>query len=129
MSNPTEIVSRWIDSPPERVLIRSLDLEQLVNHDQASRQLSRLTRHGRLMRVARGLYVAVTASRFGPIPPPVDKIVQSLASITGYAIVRHGAAAANALSGCWCWATDLPVMSSELSNGSALTLPSKRLAS
>lgn len=97
MSNPTEIVSRWIDAQPEGALIRSLDLEYLVNRDQASRQLARLARHGRLMRVARGVYVAVMGSRFGPVPPPVGKVVQSLAVITGHTVVRHGAAAANAL--------------------------------
>jgi predicted transcriptional regulator of viral defense system len=97
MSNPTEIISHWIDAQPEGVLIRSLDLEHLVNRNQASRDLARLARRGRLMRVARGMYVAVTASRFGPVPPPVDKVVQSLARITGHAIVRHGVAAANAL--------------------------------
>ena len=63
MSNPTEIVSRWIDAQPEGALIRSPDLEHLVNRDQASRQLARLARQGRLMRVARGAYLAVRASR------------------------------------------------------------------
>ncbi|HJW81584.1 MAG TPA: hypothetical protein VJ396_05005 [Acidiferrobacterales bacterium] len=74
LSNPTEIVSRWIDAQPEGVLIRSLELEHLANLDQASRQLSRLARHGRLMRVVRGIHVAVTASRFGPVPPPVAAV-------------------------------------------------------
>src|SRR5690606_28896781 len=97
MAKQTEIVSRWIDAQPEGALLRSLDLEHLVNRDQASLQLVRLARHGRLRRVARGMYVAVTASRFGPVPPPADKLVQSLARITGHAIVRHGAAAASAL--------------------------------
>src|SRR5690606_2210542 len=97
MAKQTEIVSRWIDAQPEGALLRSLDLDHLVNRDQAPRQLVRLARHGRLGRVARGTYVAVTASRFGPVPPPADNLVQSLARITGHAIVRHGAAAASAL--------------------------------
>lgn len=118
MSNPTEIVSRWIDAQPEGALIRSLDLEHLVNRDQASRQLARLARHGRLMRVARGVYVAVRASRFGPVPPPIDKMVQSLASITGRAVVRHGAAAANALG----LTTQVPVRQIYLTDGRARKL-------
>lgn len=97
MLNPTEAISHWIDAQPEGALIRSLDLERLVNRNQASRALARLAQRGRLMRVARGMYVALTASRFGPVPPPVDKVVQSLARIAGHTIVRHGAAAANAL--------------------------------
>lgn len=97
MPSPAEYVSQWLDAQPEGALIRSLDLWCMVSRNQASRELARLARRGRLMRVARGLYVTVTASRFGPVPPPVDKMIQSLADITGHAIVRHGAAAANAL--------------------------------
>jgi hypothetical protein len=67
------------------------------------------------MRVARGVYVAVTASRFGPVPPPVDKVVRSLASITGRTIVRHGAAAANALG----LTTQAPVRQIYLTDGRA----------
>lgn len=97
MLNPTEAISYWIDAQPEGALIRSLDLERLVNRNKASRELARLARRGRLMRVDRGMFVAVVASRFGPVPPPVDKVIQSLARTTGHTIVRHGAAAANAL--------------------------------
>jgi len=118
MSNPTEIVSRWIDAQPEGTLIRPRDLEHLVHRDQASRQLARSARHGRLMRVARGVYVAVTASRFGPVPPPIDKVVQSLATITGRAVVRHGAAAANALG----LTTQVPVRQVYLTDGRARRL-------
>lgn len=118
MSNPTEIVSRWIDALPEGALIRSLDLEHLLNRDQAARQLSRLARRGRLMRVARGIYVAMTASRFGPVPPPVDKVVQSLANITGRTVVRHGAAVANALG----LTTQVPVRQIYLTDGRARIL-------
>ena len=118
MANSAEIVSQWINAQPEGVLIRSLDLEHLVNRNQASRQLARLARHGRLMRVARGMYVTVTASRFGPVPPPVDKVVQSLSRITGHAIVRHGAAAANALG----LTTQVPVRQIYLADGRARTL-------
>lgn len=120
MPNPTEIVGRWIDTQPEGALIRSLDMEHQVNRNQASRALARLARRGRLMRVARGMYVAVAASRFGPVPPPVDKVVQSLARITGRVIVRHGAAAANALG----LTTQVPVRQIYLTDGRARTLNS-----
>ena len=118
MPNPTEIVSHWIDAQPEGTLIRGQDLAHLVNRGSASRSLARLAQHGRLMRVARGVYVTATASRFGPVPPPVDKVVQSLASITGHAIVRHGAAAANALG----LTKQVPVRQIYLTDGSARTL-------
>ena len=115
MPNPTEAIRHWIDAQPEGALIRSQDLEHLVNRDQASRSLARLAQHGRLMRVARGMYVAVTASRFGPVPPPVDKVVRSLSRITGHAIARHGAAAANALG----LTTQVPVRQIYLTDGRA----------
>ncbi|WP_037029454.1 DUF6088 family protein [Imbroritus primus] len=118
MPSPAEFVSQWLDAQPEGVLIRSLDLRCMVSGNQASRELARLARCGRLMRVARGLYVTVTASRFGPVPPPVDKMIQSLADITGHAIVRHGAAAANALG----LTTQVPVRQIYLTDGRARTL-------
>jgi hypothetical protein len=118
MPNPVEIISHWIDAQPEGALIRNLDLEHLVNRNQASRALARLAQRGRLMRVARGMFVAVVASRFGPVPPPVDKVVQSLARIAGYTIVRHGAAAANALG----LTTQVPVRQIYLTDGRARTL-------
>lgn len=118
MPNPTEAISHWIDAQPEGALIRSLDLEHLVGRNQASRALARLARRGRLMRVTRGMYVVVTASRFGLVPPPVDKVVRSLASITGHTIVRHGAAVANALG----LTTQVPVRQIYLTDGRARTL-------
>ena len=118
MSRQTEVIRRWIDSLPEGALIRSQDLEHLVNRTQASRELIRLAKAGRLMRVARGMYVAVMASRFGPVPPPVDKVVQALAQVTGHAIVRHGAASANALG----LTTQVPVRQIYVTVGIARTL-------
>lgn len=118
MPNPTEIVSHWIYAQPEGALIRGRDLTHLVNRGQASRVLARLAKQGRLMRVSRGVYVTVTSSRYGPVPPPVEKVVRFLASITGHAIVRHGAAAANALG----LTTQVPVRQIYLTDGPARTL-------
>ena len=118
MSRQTEIVRRWIDSMPEGAVIRSQDLAHLVDRTQASRVMARLARVGRLMRVARGMYVAVTASRLGPVPPPVDKVVQALAQVTGQVIVRHGAAVANALG----LTMQVPVRQIYLTDGRAQTL-------
>ena len=49
---------------------------------------------------------------------PVNKIVDSLASITGHAIVRHGAVAANALG----LSTQVPIQQIYLTNGRARVL-------
>jgi hypothetical protein len=74
------------------------------------------------MHVVRGMYLAMTASRFGPVTPPVDKMVrslaQSLAWITGHPIVRPGGAAANALG----LTTQIPVRQIYLTDGRVPTL-------
>ena len=62
--------------------------------DQA---LSRLSREGKLLRVARGTYVAPVSSRFGVRSPAPEKVVQSMAAQNGEVVVPHGASAANAL--------------------------------
>lgn len=115
---PAEVISRWIDAQPEGALIRTRDVVHLVHRDQAPRVLARLVKHGKLMRVARGLYVAVKVSRFGPVPPPVNKMVDALTSITGHVIVRHGAVAANALG----LTTQFPIRQIYLTDGRARTL-------
>lgn len=70
------------------------------------------------MRVARGIYVAVTANRLGPVLPPVDKMVQSLAIITGCTVVCHGEAVANALG----LTTPAPLRQVYLTDGRARSL-------
>ncbi|MDL1864058.1 hypothetical protein FBQ90_02470 [Betaproteobacteria bacterium PRO5] len=45
MPNPTEVISHWIDMQPEGALIRTLDLEHLVDRHQASR--ARVNRRAR----------------------------------------------------------------------------------
>lgn len=62
--------------------------------DQA---FSRLTKEGKLIRVARGTYVAPVSSRFGSRAPAPEKVIRSLAKRSGEIVVRHGANSANAL--------------------------------
>ena len=57
----------------------------------------RLTKAGKLLRVARGDYVVPVASRFGPRAPAPGKVVGSLAARSGEIVVPHGASAANTL--------------------------------
>lgn len=53
MPNPIEAVCNWVDEQPEGALIRSQDLEHLVNRNQASRELARLAKRRRLIGNAR----------------------------------------------------------------------------
>lgn len=62
--------------------------------DQA---FSRLSKEGKLLRVARGTYVAPVRSRFGTRAPAPEKVVASLAAQSGDIVAPHGATAANAL--------------------------------
>lgn len=72
-----EVICRWIDAQPEGALIRTQDVAHLVHRDQAPRVRANLTKHGKLMRVARGFYVALKNSRLGPVPPPVGWLAKS----------------------------------------------------
>ena len=62
--------------------------------DQA---LSRLTKEGKLLRVARGTYVVPVSSRFGTRAPAPEKVMEALAARSGEVVTPHGASAANAL--------------------------------
>jgi len=62
--------------------------------DQA---FSRLAKEGKLLRVARGTYVAPVSDLFGARPPAPDKVVKSIAEQSGDLVASHGARAANLL--------------------------------
>jgi hypothetical protein len=62
--------------------------------DQA---FSRLAKEGRLLRVARGTYVAPVTGRFGTRAPAPDKVVKAIAEQSGEMVASHGASAANLL--------------------------------
>lgn len=71
-----------------------LHLGSRVAVDQA---FSRLNKAGKLLRVARGTYVAPVSSRFGSRAPAPGKVVKAMAEQSGETIAPHGASAANAL--------------------------------
>ncbi len=72
-----------------------LDLGSRAAVDQA---LSRLTRHGKIRRIKRGLYdYPRVSTRLGQLSPNPDAVVQALARKTGSKIRPSGAQAANTL--------------------------------
>lgn len=71
-----------------------LHLGSRVAVDQA---FSRLAKAGKLLRVARGAYVAPVSSRFGSRAPAPEKVIKALAEQSGEIVAPHGASAANAL--------------------------------
>jgi hypothetical protein len=84
--------------------------------DQA---LSRLTKGGKLRRLARGLYdFPKVHPKLGPLSPAPDDVAQALARETGSQVQIAGARAANALG----LSTQVPAQSTYLTDG-----PSRRV--
>ncbi|NDZ17092.1 hypothetical protein C7T35_32200 [Variovorax sp. WS11] len=93
---------------PESILLHAQSLSEggvlspkeflhLGSRAAVDQALSRLTKEGKLLRVARGTYVTPVSSRFGTRPPAPEKVVQALAAQRGEVVTPHGANAANAL--------------------------------
>ncbi|HEV2501851.1 MAG TPA: DUF6088 family protein [Mesorhizobium sp.] len=93
-----------------------LDINSRAAVDQA---LSRLAKHGKLRRLARGLYdFPKVHSQLGLLSPAPDDIADALARETGSQVQITGARAANALG----LSTQVPARSSYLTDG-----PSRRV--
>ncbi|HEY5330609.1 MAG TPA: DUF6088 family protein, partial [Acidobacteriaceae bacterium] len=103
----------YISRLPEGKHITAKELLHLGNRAAVDQVLSRLAKSGQLLRVSRGLYVAPVQSRFGARPPSASKTVESLGEQRGETVVRHGAAAANALG----LTTQVPVREVYLTSG------------
>jgi hypothetical protein len=84
-------------SLPEGGVLSPKEFLHLGSRAAIDQALSRLSREGKLLRVARGTYVAPIASRFGVRSPAPEKVVESIAAQNGEMVAPHGAAAANAL--------------------------------
>jgi hypothetical protein len=84
-------------SLPEGGVVSPKEFLHLGTRAAIDQALSRLTKEGKLMRVARGAYVAPVSSRFGTRAPAPEKVVESLATLGGEIVVPHGATAAHAL--------------------------------
>lgn len=93
---------------PESILLRALALPEggvvspkeflhLGSRAAVDQAFSRLAKEEKLIRVARGAYVAPVCSRFGTRAPAPKKVVEALASQSGDVVAPHGSTAANAL--------------------------------
>ena len=93
---PRSILSH-AKSLPEGGLVSPKEFLHLGSRAAVDQAFSRLTKEGKLLRVARGIYVAPVSSRFGTHAPAPEKVIQSLGVQTGEVVTPHGANAANAL--------------------------------
>jgi hypothetical protein len=93
---PASILSH-AQSLPEGGVLSPKEFLHLGSRAAIDQALSRLTREGKLLRVARGTYVTPVSSRFGTRAPAPEKVVHALAAQNGEVVTPHGANAANAL--------------------------------
>ncbi|WP_175773291.1 DUF6088 family protein [Paraburkholderia phenazinium] len=97
MNTLPETILTQAHSLPEGGLLSPKEFLHLGSRAAVDQAFSRLAKAGKLLRVARGAYVAPVSSRFGTRPPSPEKVVQSLAEQSGEVVTAHGASAANAL--------------------------------
>ncbi len=122
-SLPRQIMQQ-ADKSPEGTLLCPNTLLHLGNRAAVDQALSRLARKGELMRVCQGVYVRPIQTRFGPCPPPIEKVIESLSSMLGETIVPCGGALANTLG----LTTQVPVRSVYLTSGRSRKLNFGKLA-
>ena len=82
---------------PEGGVLSPKEFLHLGSRAAVDQALSRLTKEGKLLRVARGTYVTPVSSRFGTRAPSPEKVVHALAAQGGEVVTPHGASAANML--------------------------------
>lgn len=111
-SLPHQILQQAEESP-EGTVMRPNTLIHLGSRAAVDQALSRLARKGELMRVCQGVYVRPVQTQFGPCPPSMAKVIESLSSMWGETIVPCGGALANALG----LTTQVPVRSVYLTSG------------
>ena len=109
---PSQIISYAAESPEGTLLCPSA-LLHLGSRSAVDQALSRLARRGELMRVCQGVYVWPRQTRFGSRTPPLDKVLASLSTLWGEAIVPCGGTAANTLG----LTTQVPVRQVYLTSG------------
>lgn len=97
MNTLPETILRRARSLSEGGVMSPKEFLHLGSRAAVDQAFSRLAREDKLLRVARGTYVAPVVSRFGSRAPAPEKVVRSLAKRSGEIVVPHGANSANAL--------------------------------
>ncbi len=96
MTLPESIVLH-AKSLPEGGVLSPKEFLHLGSRAAVDQAFSRLTKEGKLLRIARGSYAMPVSSRFGTRAPAPAKVIESLAVRSGETVVPHGDSAANAL--------------------------------
>ena len=80
MNHLPESILSAAQAQPEGSLLSARAFLHLASRAAVNQALTRLTRKGNLMRVARGIYVAPVFSRFGARPPSTDAVIKAIES-------------------------------------------------
>ena len=118
MSKLPETILLHAQSLPEGGVLSPKEFLHLGSRAAVDQALSRLTKEGFLLRVARGTYVTPVTTRFGTRAPSPEKVVQALSTRTGETVMPHGASAANALG----LTRQVPIREVYLTSGPSLKL-------
>jgi hypothetical protein len=97
MSTVAEKILSHAKALPEGTLIGARELLGLGSRAAVDQALKRLEARKEVMRLGRGIYALPVKTRFGRRAPAAEKVVERIAATRAETIVRHGAAAANAL--------------------------------
>ena len=79
MATLPESIRLHAQSLPEGGVLSPKEFLHLGTRAAVDQALSRLTKEGRLLRVARGTYVTPVSSRFGTRAPAPEKVLRALA--------------------------------------------------
>ncbi len=118
MSQITESILSVAQALPEGGVMAPKEFLHLGSRAAVDQALTRLTREGRLLRVARGAYAAPVQGRFGTRPPSTDAVLQAMEAVSGETIVPNGATEANALG----LTTQVPTREVFITSGSSRML-------
>lgn len=97
MSNLILSILSAAEALPEGGILSPKEFLHLGSRAAVDQTLTRLTKEGKLIRIARGAYVAPVVGRFGSRAPSTQSIVNALEKRDGEIIVASGAQEANAL--------------------------------
>lgn len=116
MKTLPELILEHSRQLPEGEMLTPKEFLHLGSRAAVDQALSRLAKAGRIIRAARGLYVAPTAGQLGT--PSMEKVVSGLASKSQEVIALDGAGSAKMLG----LTTQIPIEDVFLTSGRARTL-------
>lgn len=118
MSKLTQAIFSTAQALPEGGILSPKEFLHLASRAAIDQTMARLTKEGRLLRVARGAYVIPVAGRFGSRAPSTESVVMALEKKGGETIVANGAFEANALG----LTTQVPTREVFMTSGPSRTL-------